>query len=211
MNYKDGRSITQHYCKDCNKPITWQAIRCGSCATKITSTGKISGMKGKKHTEETKLKIKIKCTGKNNHFYGKHHTKKSIRKMLKSEGRKKWESTRAHTKNKKEVLLENTINSLYPNDYKYVGNGKIWIDGFNPDFINCNGQKKIIEFFGDYWHNLPGYRERDKRRLKSYRKYGYKSLIIWEHELKDINKVKNRIINFNIKGKRINKCQISNP
>lgn len=33
-NYIDGRSTTQHHCIDCNKKITWQAIRCRSCGQK---------------------------------------------------------------------------------------------------------------------------------------------------------------------------------
>ena len=32
--YIDGRSIRQHYCLDCNKPICIKAIRCHSCSKK---------------------------------------------------------------------------------------------------------------------------------------------------------------------------------
>ncbi len=35
--------------------------------------------------------------------------------------------------------------------------------------------------------------ERDKKRLETYSKYGYKSLVIWEHELKDPDNVLGRI------------------
>jgi len=34
-NFKDGRSLKLYYCKDCGKQITWQAIRCLSCASKL--------------------------------------------------------------------------------------------------------------------------------------------------------------------------------
>lgn len=64
------------------------------------------------------------------------------------------------------------------------------------DFINCNGQKKIIELFGDYWHNRKEVKKRDKKRIKTYAKYGYETLIIWEHELKNRKKLKNKILNF---------------
>ena len=37
--------------------------------------------------------------------------------------------------------------------------------------------------FGDYWHNIEKIKERDIRRLKTYSKYGFKTLIIWEKEL----------------------------
>lgn len=36
---------------------------------------------GKKHTEETKQKVKERQTGKNNSFYGKKHTEESLRKI----------------------------------------------------------------------------------------------------------------------------------
>jgi G:T-mismatch repair DNA endonuclease (very short patch repair protein) len=54
----------------------------------------------------------------------------------------------------------------------------------------------IIEIFGDYWHNLPKYKKLDKERLKTYSKDGYKTLIIWEHELKKDPNVSNKIMAF---------------
>jgi predicted nucleotide-binding protein (sugar kinase/HSP70/actin superfamily) len=39
-------------------------------------------------------------------------------------------------------------------DYFFKNNGKIIIERYNPDFIQCNGKKKIIELFGEYWHNI---------------------------------------------------------
>jgi G:T-mismatch repair DNA endonuclease (very short patch repair protein) len=80
--------------------------------------------------------------------------------------------------------------------FSYVGNGKIIIEGFNPDFINNNGLKQIIEVNGDYWHNLPKVIKRDERKIGVYKKYGYKTLTIWEDELKknfNENKIVERI------------------
>jgi very-short-patch-repair endonuclease len=99
--------------------------------------------------------------------------------------------------NKPEKLLNKLLQEILLKDYKFVGDGKVVIDGFCPDFINCNGQKKIIELYGDYWHNLPRGKERDKRRIKTYKKFGYKTLIVWEHELKDLEIVSNKIKKFN--------------
>jgi very-short-patch-repair endonuclease len=72
------------------------------------------------------------------------------------------------------------------NPNKFVGDRSLIIKGFNPDFINKK-QKKIIEMFGDYWHNLPDWRKRDKRKLRIYKKLGYKVLIIKKKIL--INKI----------------------
>jgi len=101
--------------------------------------------------------------------------------------------------NKPEKLLNELLRELLLKEYKFVGDGKLIIDGFCPDFINTNGQKKIIELYGDYWHNKTGMKERDERRLKAYKKYGYKTLIVWENELKDINKLTDKLIKFNTK------------
>jgi len=101
--------------------------------------------------------------------------------------------------NKAEAMLLKLLNKLCPKEYKFVGDGKVVIDRFNPDFINCNGQKKIIELFGNYWHNLPASKKRDKRRIKTYRKYGYKTLVIWAHELNKTDKLTAKVLNFGAK------------
>jgi len=89
------------------------------------------------------------------------------------------------------------LNNICSGEYKYVGDYKINIERYSPDFINVNGQKKIIELYGNYWHNLPGYKLRDRRRLETYRKYGYQTLIVWENELTNTEILKRKIINFN--------------
>jgi len=81
--------------------------------------------------------------------------------------------------------------------FNYVGNAKIWFKGpthiFNPDFLSKN-PKHIIELFGDYWHRNT--KKKDKERLSTYSKYGYKTLVIWEHELKTPAQVVNKIKGF---------------
>ena len=100
--------------------------------------------------------------------------------------------------NKPEKFL---INLIETNNipFEYVGNGKIWFAGetqaFNPDFIN-KSSKSIIELFGDYWHNLPQNKIRDEERLKIYARNGYKVLIIWEKELKEVNSILGKIMGF---------------
>ena len=76
--------------------------------------------------------------------------------------------------------------------FNYVGNGKVWYNGFNPDFLSKN-PKHIIEIYGDYWHNLPKDKEKHIRRMNAYTSLGYKPLVIWESELKNKNKVIRKI------------------
>ena len=103
--------------------------------------------------------------------------------------------------NKPEKLLIKLLKNLLPKTYTFVGAGQLIISGFCPDFVNKDNNK-IIELFGCYWHKCQecGFgngRTKDIGRLKEYKKAGYKVLIIWEHELEDIDKVKNKILDFN--------------
>ncbi len=93
-----------------------------------------------------------------------------------------------------EIIKENNL------PFNYVGNGQIIIRGFNPDFLSRN-PKHIIEVYGDYWHRND---KKHERRINAYSKYGYKTLVIWEHELvnkrgirlKDMNPTINKIKEF---------------
>jgi len=91
------------------------------------------------------------------------------------------------------LLKENNLS------FNYVGDGAIWFRGenysFNPDFLSKN-PKHIIEVYGDYWHNLEGAKKRDKERIATYEKYGYKTLIVWEHELGNQVKLFKKITAF---------------
>jgi len=78
--------------------------------------------------------------------------------------------------NKVEGLLLRFVKKL---GFKYVGNGKLWIERFNPDFVHKT-KKIIIELFGIYWHQND---EKDKERLRAYRRAGYKTLVIWDVKL----------------------------
>lgn len=85
--------------------------------------------------------------------------------------------------------------------FKYVGDGKFWIRGknfsFNPDFISTKKNYKIIEVFGDYWHNRDDMKKRDRERKKTYKEKNYQTLIIWEKELHDnLDIVEKKIISL---------------
>lgn len=68
--------------------------------------------------------------------------------------------------------------------FKFVGNGKLIIGLFCPDFF-CEEKKAIIELFS-YHHTLPDNQARDKRRFALYDKKGYRYLVINGAELKDL-------------------------
>lgn len=139
---------------------------------------------------------------------GKHHTNK-LKKDHSFRGKKNWRDKSYIQKvidglkpkpNKQEKKLIKIIKeNKFP--FKYVGDYKFWIEGRNPDFISTNTSKKIIEMFGDYWHKDSKWlkikeEKKEDGTIKHYKKYGYKTLIIWESELKNLDRIKTKIKNF---------------
>ncbi len=103
---------------------------------------------------------------------------------------------------KPERAVEEILMSLYPNEYIYTGNGSIVIANCIPDFVNVNGQKKVIEVFGNYWHSLGKVgrtrQEEECFRKQKYAKYGFECLILWEDEIRnDKSVIRHRISEFN--------------
>lgn len=92
---------------------------------------------------------------------------------------------------KLETYFLSLLDSYFPNEWKYVGDGQVIIDGKCPDFINVNGKKEIIETYGNYWHR----NDNPQDRIDKFAKFGYKTLVIWENELQDtasaVSKIKN--------------------
>ena len=73
--------------------------------------------------------------------------------------------------------------------YRFVGDRSFLIDELNPDFLHTGGDKKVIELFGEYWHDpartgLPELKTEMGRRTY-YRERGYRLLVIWYGELSD--------------------------
>lgn len=81
--------------------------------------------------------------------------------------------------------------------FKYVGNGEFILGGKCPDFLNVNGKKQLIELFGTYWHPIFDV----AKRTEHFRQYGFKTLIIWEDELRNNNKVIRKIKSFSRSAK----------
>lgn len=84
------------------------------------------------------------------------------------------------------------LNNLF---FNYVGDGKLWVKGKNPDFINKK-DNKIIEVNGEHWHQD---RSRDRRKLYAYSISGFKTLTIWQRKLySNPQKITEKIINFSL-------------
>ena len=63
--------------------------------------------------------------------------------------------------------------------FQYAGDGKLVVGGKCPDFWNGDG--KVIELYGDYWHAGQDPRE----RIDLFAAHGYVCLVIWEREWRE--------------------------
>jgi len=160
---------------------------------------------GPEKAKELKNKLSERQSGEKHRLYGKHHTEETKQKLSKLT-KDQWENKEIAKKmraglrpNGKELYLDFLLQNYFPDEWKYVGDGEVTLGRLCPDFINVNGKKKIIEHFGDHWHNRKNmkHHQTEDGRKKVFSQFGYSTLIIWEHELTDENKVIEKIRCFN--------------
>lgn len=154
-------------------------------------------------TEETKAKMsessKRKSPQSIEEKYNKSISGKRYWASLYGEKRlkrlEKWLMGMKTKPTKPELYIIYLLNLLFPGEYKYTGDFTFWINGKNPDFVNCNGQKKCIEFNGNYWHqnDIPGQRE------LIFSEFGYDTLMLSDIDLTDEDLLKAKIIEFHNK------------
>lgn len=164
---------------------------------------------GRTLSKEQIEQIKIRMKGEGNHMFGKKH-KKNSKDIMKQKAKlrfknpdflNKWVASITNKElNKPEKFLNDLLTNLFNNEYKFVGNYSMWIGGKNPDFINKK-RKKIIEYFGNWWHSerrtgIPEKLE-DKQRENHFEKFGYDVIIIRERHLKNIENLKIKLKEFN--------------
>lgn len=163
--------------------------------------------KGIKHTQETKNRISKSLKGRKLSKKNKEGISKALKgRIFTKEWRKKlscaaiqkfkneeFQKQFKKSINQKPTSIEKIINKLVCEyNFKYVGDFSLWIDGRNPDFINKK-DKKIIEVFGDYWHEP----EDEYKKYVHFKNNGYKLLVIWEHEIfENFENVKKRFYKF---------------
>jgi very-short-patch-repair endonuclease len=159
--------------------------------------------KGRKWSLETRDKMKKARVG----WHHKIETKQKQSELLKKLWRdpeyiKKQLNSHNIFPNKPETVIIDVLSEQLPNMWKFSGDFSVWVDGKNPDFVNEN-EKLIIEMFGDFWHGEKHRRhnysdfstnyEHELQRIQHFEKNGYRCLVIWEHELENIEKVKEKI------------------
>jgi hypothetical protein len=162
-----------------------------------------NGFKGKHFTEESRNKLSesIKMGFKNGRI-AHNFRKKCSETRLKQMSvimLKQWQNPEFRDKCVKATMVALKLRPTKPERiiaselglfWKYVGDGQLIIGSKCPDF--WNGDHKLIELFGDFWHR----KHKPEDWINYYKKWGYDCLVIWEHELKNINNVKRKVKQF---------------
>ena len=136
---------------------------------------------GKIQSEGTKAKRCTSMKGKNTSPQSEEHKAKIYASCTKHP-------------NKAEAKLNFILQEIYPGRIEFVGykNSKIKIAGLEPDFIFTDGQRKVIEHFGNHWHKP----EEEQERIDRYATEDWECLVIWESELYDVETLKQKLLNF---------------
>ena len=92
------------------------------------------------------------------------------------------------SKTNEEAYLEQLLSS----EYKFVGNGQLWIGGKNPDFVSVDNSKRLVELWGDYFHKG----QNPFTRILYFKLFGFDTLVIWASELKHYDQVMLKIHDF---------------
>lgn len=149
--------------------------------------------KGKPWSEETRQKMSVSKIQNwldpkfRENFITKIRAKWKDEEYAREMGRRQG---RKPSKPEKSLIL--FLNTNFPNEWRYVGDYKFWIEGKNPDFININGRKAIIEYNGYYRHN----KVKDEVKTKHYAQYGFKTLNLYPIDLKNEKTLIQTISNF---------------
>ena len=184
--------------------------------------------KGYKHSPETIVKIKTALKGKlcgsplhhGEHVVtakGKHNISIAQRKRFQNNTErekvrdavlKEWcdpnyiskqMKSRNVTPNRSEIKLLNILDNIYPNIWKFVGDGRdieFIIAGKVPDYANYVTHTDIIELYGNYWHKD----DNPQDRIDLFAKHGYRCIVIWDDELNNTKTLE----------EKLRKCYISN-
>ncbi len=201
--YTSGKLIPR------NKGRGWIELFCKNCGKKFV-VRKFYVRRAEKNGWK-KMFCSWKCY-KEGYSITEKHRKKMIESL-----KLKWENPEFREKmlialskgclrrpTKPEQKLKEILDKYFPGEFGYNGDFSLHtlLIGLVPDFINLNGKKLLIEVFGDYWHTkrIRNWHATEQGRKDIYSQLGYKTLIIWEHELIS-KKLENNLMEEEIAGK----------
>lgn len=158
--------------------------------------GKPSSFKGRTMSLESRMKL-------SNSRMGQHNSPET--EFTSERSKEMWKDPKTRDKitkacmvalqarpNKIESRIIHTIEK-YDLPFKYVGDGEVIIYGLCPDFISTDDSNKIIEVFGEIFHDPDKqvkqytkirWTQQEFGRKAIFSQYGYDTLVIWENEIR---------------------------
>ena len=97
---------------------------------------------------------------------------------------------RGQTSSQEEIWLTKFLDEYFPGQWRFVGDWQFLVGTKCPDF--WNGDHKLIELFGNFWHR----REDESKRIDFFKENGYKCLVVWTHEIRNPDILKSKIEEF---------------
>lgn len=187
--------------------------------------------KGQRHSEEWKRKLSERMRGERHFNWGKKYSLDFRRKLSlahkgqhssprtqfqnlppekRIEIQRKAIAARHKRPNKYEEVAAKIIDKACPSEYRFTGDGSFSVGSFNPDFVNVNGKKKLIEIFGEYWHarrHALRWHQTELGRIMLYNAFGFDCLILWVSELDTLTEEElvQKIRGFNNQASRVKK------
>lgn len=136
---------------------------------KVIKTNKLRG-----HYEKHSQRLKVKNPSKTKEF--REYMQKNNPMKRKEIAMKNWISHQKRPTSIEKRITE--LSQIYSLPISYVGNGKFWVDGKNPDFVvdPIDETKKVIEVFDPTYLNRG--REWMEERREHFKVNGYKCLIL---------------------------------
>lgn len=178
--YKEGKLVPWNKGKKGVMPIPWakglnkkKSEKIRIMATKVSEKNK-----GKHYSPQTEFQKGYK--------WSKELEERRIRNMLKGLF-------------KRPTSLEQKFIAFFNENnlpFTYCGNGSLLIGYKNPDFVESNGRKLCIEVANKAIRRIfdkLNQEEYEEKRIEHFAKYGWKCLVLWEDELKNKQKILEKI------------------
>lgn len=196
-------------CIDCGAPLEkrGRSKRCVPCS-KMHRKGKENSFFGKKHTEETRARMKESHRKRDKSTYYRIPQTKEILHKASLTRKKNWAKMsleekhirlktfiEAGSKLKNKTSIEEKVNDFLVNINMVEGEDysrNIQIGPYNVDFLL--NKEYIIECYGDYWHKHPEEfleetderkRQKDSEKKRFLEEKGYKFIYFWERDIQN--------------------------
>lgn len=145
--------------------------------------------------------IVLKSNISKNLWNNKNYLKKIIPAFIKR-GKRMWQDEnyakymferQGRKPNDEELYLDAILQLNFKNRFKYIGDGAVWFNGMNPDWIDTLNEDNVIEYNG---YLLRHTKDFDNNRTLKFKSINKRVLHIYKNDFKSIETLVSKINNF---------------